>query len=228
MDAVKYSKILYYLYMLINANLKILKIQGDNILKFFHNISASEVSLPVSYLFFLNYAGRYIADLFFITYQDNYYVISKSEILENFMFYVKTIDIRNQICFHDTDLFCYFGMDKDINEEFEDPRKIMNFCLFNQKQIAKNDEIYHDIRFQKKFAEFNEFEFEKSIVLEYGEIKKFISLQKGCYPGQELINRTVTQGIIRKTVDVVEKIDENVIRVLSKHNQKFMVLKKIC
>jgi folate-binding protein YgfZ len=180
--------------MLIKTDLKTWKICGQNVEKIINKLSASEGI----YLFFLNSSGFYIADLFFFQIEDEYFIASFEEVLKNFENHVKKYDLRSEISFFPTQLFFYFSNEPT---DFKDPRFEDIYFRVEEKPLeACEYKEFEKVRIKEEIAQFTDFEFEKSIILNYGKISKFISLKKGCYPGQELISFAFSRGQIKKTL----------------------------
>lgn len=186
--------------MLIERNLEVSSISGENVINFLVKISASEISRnDVSYVFFLNNFGRYVADSFLFENEGKFFFVNDNfEKLKN---YIEKYDIRKKYKIKKENLFVYWSF--DYKSDFKDPRNLGYIFLKEKKEKALDEGVYEEFRIKNLFAEFRDFESEKSIVLEYGKIANFISIKKGCYPGQELMARTLNQGIIRKKLYII-------------------------
>lgn len=205
--------------MLIKTNLKILQISKEA--RFLiERLSASKIENPICYLFFLNHNGRYFADTFLIEHEGEELLIAPQEILERLRQLFMKFDIRKTIQYFSKELFVYYS----DTDGYQDPRSEKKIFISEVERPALNFSEYEKFRIENEIAEFDDFEEGKSIVLEYGKVANFISTQKGCYPGQELMNRTRTQGIVRKTVSNIE--DENCIRKLVEIEGRKLFLKK--
>ncbi len=225
------------------------KIPDDNILqqksnsfRIINSLCASEIRFPLSYLFFLNSVGRYIADVFLIELNDKFFFIATESVLNNLINHLKSMDIRKQMQFSFSNLFVYqivsnFSSNDDISV-FKDPFEIGNLVVSQHPLIvaqeidfAQEKKMYLNSRIQKEIAIFDDFEFARSVVPEYGLVSKFISYNKGCYLGQELMQRVRTQGMVRKTVKCLHsnRIDDNsnVLQVLSENDNHCLALVKI-
>lgn len=206
--------------------LKVLKSYGPDISSFICKLSASNSELDCSYVFFLDQRGRYLADCFFIRSLQCF--IATSSVLQNLRSYLETMDIRGRFSFDVSveDMVFYSDCVLVGRRVFEDPRMPGYYLCFNVD--AHLDDIstdfYNCLRMRFKIAEFEDFVIHKSIILNYGAVNKFISRNKGCYPGQELIAR-FNQSVIKKTVDVVDELDESVLQVLLELDKKFLVYK---
>ena len=126
----------------------------------------------------------------------------------------------------ESNFYAYISLEKESEDFFEDPRGLGYINLSKEEKEVNAEKNYQDLRIKNEIAEFDDFEHEKSIILEYGKISKFISTEKGCYPGQELMNRTRTQGSVRKTV-IKSTSSDNSIKVLSQNENEFLVFKRI-
>lgn len=213
---------------LIKRNLVITKINStkENTIKTFNRLSASEINTKANYLFFLNEKGRYIADLYFIEEKEEQLIISTETITTNFINHIKKYDIRNAITFEKTNKKIYTTFEK-IGTQDPRNKNLGNLIIFEEEKEAKNEKEYQKLRIKEEIAEFEDFEHERSIILEYGSISKFISTTKGCYLGQELMNRTRTQGQIRKTVKHITKEEENVIKIIAETEEEKLALIRI-
>lgn len=216
--------------------------QKSNSLRIINSLCASEIRFPLSYLFFLNSVGRYIADAFLIELNDKFFFIATESVLNNLINHLKSMDIRKQMQFSFSNLFVYqivsnFSSNDDICV-FKDPFEIGNLVvskhpliLHQEIDFAQEKKLYLNSRIQKEIAIFDDFELARSVVPEYGLVSKFISYNKGCYLGQELMQRVRTQGMVRKTVKCLHsnRIDDNsnVLQVLSENDNHCLALVKI-
>ncbi len=180
-----------------------------------NKLSASEIIFPVSYLFFLNAQGRYVADVFLIE-QDALFFAAPKIILERLVLHIKKFDLRNELIFKSLNVSIAYTLEKT---SLKDPRNIGYFTY--EKGIDKIE--YTNLLIENEIAEFEDFEPERSIILEFGKVAKFISHTKGCYPGQELMHRTHAMGQIRKTVKKVADHD-TIVRVLKSSSSGILAL----
>lgn len=193
---------------------------NESALKIIDKISASTRSENgISYIFFLNNSGRYIADVFILNANEEILLATKPNIVENLANHIKKFDIRNQFAYEDS---CYYLNWSATKTTCADPRGLGYWELSHRF----NDEVaeYTKLRMEQEIPEFEDFEHERSIILEYGKAAEFIAHDKGCYLGQELINRVRTQGIVRKTVQRTQKNDENIIKVLIENEDNVLAL----
>lgn len=201
-------------------------IKQERIKKFLNALSASETNLPISYLFFLEPNGRYIADTFLIEHANNVLLISESTIMQRLIAHLKKYDLKKEFCFEKTNLNIYYTPCE--TNTYKDPRMDNSFFVITQEAIeCTTSTIYAKTIIQNEIAEFTNFEENKSIIPEFGKISKFISLNKGCYPGQELMQRVASMGQIRKTVKKTKSDDDSIIRILKSLDNDVLALKRL-
>ncbi|WP_342261872.1 hypothetical protein [Alphaproteobacteria bacterium endosymbiont of Tiliacea citrago] len=209
-------------------NLSCLTIKGENIFNFINKLSASDIEKKCSYIFFLNENARYLGDCFFI---DSLNVlISTEKILIGLKNYFERMDIRKKFKFEFDKRAVWYSFQSEISEFCFDDHRLDGKIYLNLNSnfmTCENDkELYYQNRLNNKLAEFEDFEFEKSLIINYGSVSRFISKSKGCYPGQEIVARYGFESA-KKTVDVVEKIDETVLKIFFEKNGKYLVYKKL-
>ncbi len=179
----------------------------------------------VNYLFFLNSTGRYEADILLINHLNQNFIATTEKIFQNLKKHIEEFDIRKQFQTENTEHKLNFTTEIT---NLKDPRFEKLYINFdqdqNQTQTLNN---YTNMKIDEEIAEFEDFEIKKSIILEYGKIAKFISFQKGCYPGQELMHRVFAQGTVRKTVAKIPiNHTENLIKILDEAQDYYLA--KIC
>ena len=200
--------------------------EKENIEAFVNKITASQICQGISYLFFLNPKGRYISDAFYIKKNEEHIFAGSENSINNLKNWLKFLNFKKTMKIEEPDYNAYISLEKESENFFEDPRGLGYINLSKEEKEINAEKKYEDLRIKNEIAEFDDFEHEKSIILEYGKISKFISTAKGCYPGQELMNRTRTQGSVRKTVLKTTSSD-NAIKVLSQNEKGFLVFKRI-
>lgn len=206
------------------TNLAIKTIKNIDTISFFNKLSASNLDQEnINYLFFLNPQGRYVADIFFIP--EKNYIIATKNILNNLENHLKYYDLNSEINFEDHTMRVYYTNNK--TDAYHDPRITQNHILISNNLYPNNDLYYKKLRFENTIAEFEDFEYEKSIILNFGNIGRFISNNKGCFPGQELTCYVQNQGSINKTVDICDINDPKIIKKLINDNNKCLAYKYI-
>jgi|GEM_PF-2866119 len=274
---------------------------NEEISKIFNSICASKISGPISYIFFLDNNGRYVADAFFLAIlaenmkffensskkfdeiseknsdenfenydpeKFHYFLATFPEIFEKLQNHLKKIDFRKQIKIDRVESFfaymvpdsiaknsTFFGLNggvyEVVNELFNSEKNLETDCAFDKQTFVFNDPRnlgkiiltnslpknlekklnfeHENMRIMAEIAEFYDFENSK-IPLEYGKISKFISSEKGCYCGQEIIQKIRVLGQIRKTVKTIpnsELSSHEIIKILAKNEDFSMILTKI-
>lgn len=194
---------------------------------FLNNTSASIIHNSISYLFFLNRQGRYIADAFLIEYNDDLYLTAPKNILSKLIEHLSTIDFRKELQLTPSNLMITYTQTKQENA-YQDPRLQNGYFIIHEQKVenllSKNH--YDQIIIENEIAEFEDFESERSIILEFGKVAQFISHTKGCYPGQELMHRTHALGTVRKTVQKTNKNNSNIIKTLKENDREVLALIK--
>lgn len=206
-----------------DQNLKNFKVCAGNIKKFIEKLSASRLQENCSYLIFLNADGRYFADCFFIESLSCF--VAPEDILKRLWEYFKSMDLRDELSFEWGEFFVFFS-DQQLFQAFSDPRLSENFICFSSHFMDINLEYYFILRLKFKLAEFHDFILNKSLIHNYGAVAKFISSDKGCYPGQEVVARFLANGA-KKTVDSVSFLDDFVIEILLNFNGLYLVYKHL-
>lgn len=205
----------------IASNNMVISILGKsaNAMSLLNRLSASIFTPPVSYLFFLNAQGRYIADIFLIE-NDEFFIASDAQTTQNLITHLKQFDLRNELVFMPTERKLGYTFRPT---EYQDPRKIGYFSWND----FMNAHEYNNLLIENEMAQFQDFEYGRSIVLEFGKAANFISHTKGCYPGQELMHRTHVSGQVRKTVKKTYKGDETIVRVLRENETHVLALCRV-
>jgi len=201
--------------------------KNEQAIKLLNTLSASQIHSPISYLFFLNAMGRYIADVFFIEHGNNLFLIAPEITLQNLKTHLKKFDIRNELAFIETEIYVSYTLAPGFaSSNYKDPRdaSLGYIALTNTAQNSMSEAEYNQLIIKAEIAEFQDFEHERSIVLEFGKISDFIAQNKGCYPGQELMHRTYVSGQIRKIVQNTVLSNESIIRVLKQNGDNVLAL----
>lgn len=202
--------------------------KNEQAIKLLNTLSASQIHSPISYLFFLNASGRYVADVFFVEHENNLFLIAPEITLQNLITHLKKFDIRNELAFIETEICVSYTLAPTnfASGNYKDPRdaSLGYIALTDSAQNSISEAEYNKLIIQAEIAEFQDFEHERSIVLEFGKIAEFIGQNKGCYPGQELMHRTHVSGQIRKTVRKTILGDESIIRALKQDGDNVLAL----
>lgn len=197
--------------------------------KFLNTISASKMAENLeenaSYLFFLNANGRFVANTFFFVFNQIPYLATTSSNAINLKAHVAKLDFRKQIILtNSTNLHAYLKPNEYKNpvptqmKSFLDPRNLGEIIItptpLNLETLENYAKSYTNEKIINEIADLDDFEFERSVILEYGKISKFISTNKGCYIGQELMQRTRVLGQVRKTIKAIPTAQINAYEVL--------------
>lgn len=201
----------------------LIKVSGTDVIKFLQGLLTNDITKlsednPIVYSCFLTPQGKFFADLFVITNNENLYIdissARKTEIIRKLNMYKLRGNIEFESTMHKV---VYTTHSKDLTNSivnsflFKDPRSPelghrayidpyeFNF-LFESEEEDQN--FYEEKRIELLIPEGDKDLIpEKSFPLEYGlDRLNAIDFNKGCYLGQELISRTHYIGVIRKKI----------------------------
>jgi folate-binding protein YgfZ len=192
----------------------VIKLAGNpqEIKSLLQNISTDDINLvsdnSLVYTLFLTPDGRFLFDSFIFIKDGLIHLDCAKNITDQVINHIKKYKARIKIDFEVQDLNVFHFLGKTNNSEngFIDQRSdLMGFRVYdlnNQEQIAGNDEFYHSYRFENSIIE-GSFDMKNSesipIYFKMHEMNA-ISLNKGCYLGQESVNRFYRTSEIRKSL----------------------------
>lgn len=199
----------------------VFQINGDleEIKNFFQGITTNDINLiekgPI-YSLFLTANGRFLFDVFFIKYEDSLLIDCNAEFADKLFEHIKLYKMRNKFDMQRTKYFVYSSIEKIDNEsilmQFEDPRSnIMGERIISNYRISCNSDLnlYHQGRIEHLIIDgAHDMIHKQSLPINFNmHALNAISLTKGCYIGQETINRLYRTAIQRKKL-VCLKIDD--------------------
>lgn len=215
--------------MLVKFNDRVvLKIFGesvDDILGFLQQVTSNDVIKnydSLVYTLFLSGNGKFLFDGFIFHDNEFVYIDCFSYTKEQFISHIKKYKARLNIKIDETKYFVYQDFKEDnvlFNNKlfiFNDPRnlnlgkRIYSFHEIGNKDFENLNE-YHQLRVELNISEgCYEMIQEQSfpIYFRMHEINA-ISLNKGCYLGQEPTNRLYRTGILRKRIVAFNLNEEN-------------------
>lgn len=183
----------------------------------------------IIYSMLLNHLGKYLFDFFIFKQDDSFMIEIAKEKAEEFIKRLNLYKLRSNVIIEKTNYKLHFSNDFKVNLSFKDPRfeglrsqelrskdsalqevNIRNYILEEEGQGKVDNLYYIEQKYRYSIVDgFIDMEPEKSMVLEYGALElSAIDLKKGCYTGQEVISRTVYQGVVRKKIYKISS-DEN-------------------
>jgi folate-binding protein YgfZ len=187
----------------------VLKISGGiNVLQ---GIFTSDIKSISNFTFsaMLNSKGRFLFDFFIFKTQDGFLIDIRTEWVEKFIKAVKHYDLLEEISITKTDLkvFAYKHFLTNWKKGVFEGRIISK----ELEEKFETEEEYNIARIKLCLPDgFLELVPEKSIILDYGYDEAHgISFNKGCYTGQELMNRTKRVGEVRKALFCIYAEDGN-------------------
>ncbi|MBF8246850.1 MAG: folate-binding protein [Rickettsia sp.] len=207
------------MYEILN-NLEVIKISGENCLNFLQRFTTNDLkNQNFSYNYFLDSKGRYLYDSFLYRIPSDknekfIILINKSQI-NDLIEHLKFFKLKEKIQIENISssyILLYSNKiiyDKNIIFSIKDPRYI---GLGYISMIFKDNIELLEFNFTKNLYLKDKYNFaipdgfsdlihKKSIILEYGALQlNALNRNKGCYLGQELISRTLNQGIVRKNI----------------------------
>lgn len=197
--------------MFVDPSRRVFTISGSDRFRFLQGLITQDLSLiekgqsQVVYTALLSPNGRYQFDFFIVQYHDVLYVVSMDA--ENLLKRIQPYKLRLDITL--LPLFAthhVYGSRLAISQgiTFKDPRHPdLGYWCISDAELPTSDLYAHYLqrRFQLAIPDSEDFEKDRSIILEWGlEELHGISFTKGCYMGQELMSRTKHLGQIRKRI----------------------------
>lgn len=200
--------------MFLDNNRLVFKVSGADRFKFLQGLITQDISrlesgdVPVIYTALLSPNGRYQFDFFIATATDEalWVVAANADaLLSKIKPYKLRLAVEFEVCFETLQVY---GSFTPLAEEgmfcFKDPRHFeLPYWVIAEKGLAVHEDYtdYLDCRFGLGVPETQDFEYDRSIILEWGlEQLNGISFTKGCYMGQELMSRTKHVGQVRKRI----------------------------
>lgn len=223
---------------------KILHAHGADSIEFFNSLCTNKLEQgKLTYCYFLNAQGKYLYDSFvFAQDHENLYLDIDEQIFEEFFKYIQMRKMRRDFVIDNiSDKYrVIYSRDKlamPSMYNLQDPRSVKlgyRACvkmadLKEGDNLATN--ILTDDRYKHSIVEgCEDMEQGKSIPIEFlGEEQNALSFDKGCYVGQEVISRAKYQGVVRKSIYIVNLKDGSQLQsgdVIFDHNQQ--KIGKIC
>ena len=223
----------------------IFEITGDltEIKNFFQGITTNDINLidimPI-YSLFLIANGRFLFDVFFIKYKNQLLIDCNEEIADRLFEHVKVHRMRKKFEMKRTKYYVYSKFNnieiknESIIVEYQDSRaEVMGYRIITTNKISANNDLnlYHQKRIQNLVVDgFYDMAFKQSLPINFNMHNlNAISLNKGCYIGQETINRLFRTSVIRKKLVCLEiqdsenNLSKNSINFNLKDNDKIYV-----
>lgn len=187
----------------------IIKIFGDDSKNFLQALVSNNIELCTEnnplYSCLLSPKGRYQFDFFIIKIENHFLIDISSKSVDNFINSLKYRKLIAKINFEILENYKLYNTNKKINDaiaSFKDPRlEELGYRTIDNKSINKEYLInnYAEIRYQNVIPEGDDFEFDKSIPIEFGmDELNALNYNKGCYLGQEFTNSAKHRMEIRK------------------------------
>ena len=193
----------------------ILKLNGNQneISKLLQNISSNDVTLisneKILYNLFLSATGKFLFDNFLFLYNDTIHMDCCAKYVDQIISHIKKYKARTQIQIEKTNLKVFSILDEqechNIQNKYLDNRShIMGYRIYTEENISnEGDETdYHKYRIKNLIPEGSyDIHHDDSFPI-YFKMHELngISLNKGCYIGQETTNRLFRTAEIRKTL----------------------------
>lgn len=196
-----------------DPNRQVFYISGKDRYQFLNGLITQDIGLlqkeiqPVIYTALLTPNGRYQFDFFVVNLRESLMIVSAhaDAVLARMKPYKLRLDVTFESAIHTHTVYGSFEpfMD-DEGVSFQDPRHPeLGYWLVVPDPLKTThdyDEYRHN-RFHLGIADSEDFEKDRSIILEWGfEELNGISFTKGCYMGQELMSRTKHVGQVRKRI----------------------------
>ncbi|QED23788.1 CAF17-like 4Fe-4S cluster assembly/insertion protein YgfZ [Candidatus Deianiraea vastatrix] len=194
------------------TNRKIIQITGDDILGFLQGLITNDVKLLEKqngfYSAMLTPNGRFLYDFFVISKNNEIFIDIADIFADSFIQTLTKYKLRRKIDFIKTS-FNVISSPEKSDFSFQDNRFKSEIYrnIGNYEGREQNDE-YNSFLIQNLIVDGRFIPQEKGIILEYDfEKLNGVSFEKGCYLGQELIQRTKRIGQIRKKIAMVKHSD---------------------
>jgi folate-binding protein YgfZ len=197
--------------MFLDSKRQVFQITGKDRYRFLQGLITQDINIlekglsKAIYTALLTPTGRYQFDFFIVNANESLYLVSTvvEALLERIQPYKLRLDVQ-LIPLSDT--YKVYGSFQAFSTElsFQDPRhSALGYWLISDQPLVADrtyqEYIHH--RFHLGIPEGEDFEIDRSIILEWGlEELNGISFTKGCYMGQELMSRTKHLGQIRKRI----------------------------
>ena len=190
---------------------------GDSAL-FLQSITTNDISgisdKSLIYTFFLNAQGRFLFDAFIFQINNDIYIELDRDNLEKFEKRINFIKLKADVKLSRADeLFALYSRDQmNIGYSFKDPRDDrLGYRSYVTEQLSGEDSsLYQNDKYKYIIPDgFIDLEYEKTLLPEFDpEGLNAISYTKGCYTGQEVMSRAKYQGVLRKSLYLLEIYDK--------------------
>lgn len=195
--------------MFLDPNRRVLCIEGNDRYRFLNGLITQDIKSlekgesSAIYTALLSPSGRYQFDFFVVSDQERLWIVAAhgQELLTRIQPYKLRLNVNLIPLFDQTYVY---GSSTFFSEgiSFKDPRHpSLGYWCIGDRYLAETTgyKEYTDHRFSLGIPDSQDFEKDRSIILEWGlEELNGISFTKGCYMGQELMSRTKHIGQIRK------------------------------
>jgi len=189
---------------------QVFQITGSDRYRFMQGLVTQDVNLleqgqrTVIYTAALTPNGRYQYDFFLVNNDQALYVVAQDA--EALLIHIRPYKLRLDVQFIPLfDTHRVYGNSIPFTGDiisFQDPRHLeLGYWCITDRVLSSTTDLtaYRRNRFNLGIPEGEDFEKDRSIILEWGlEELNGISFTKGCYMGQELMSRTKHTGQIRK------------------------------
>lgn len=196
-----------------DPNRQVFYISGNDRYKFLNGLITQDVNLleksiqPAIYTALLTPNGRYQFDFFVVNFKDSLMVVATEAeaLLKRIQPYKLRLDVTFELVMGACNVYGSLQPLTEANGiSFQDPRHPeLGYRLITTEtlDISSHYDEYRHNRFHLGVPDSEDFEKDRSIVLEWGfEELNGISFTKGCYMGQELMSRTKHVGQVRKRI----------------------------
>lgn len=212
--------------MFLDVSRGVIQISGSDRARFLQGLITNDVHQlkndgDVVYTAMLSPKGRYWFDFFVVQHGEYLFIVGQNiqELFKKIRLYKLRLDVQLDILenYHVYGSFAKL-VPPGTATVFKDPRhpQMPWWVISSHSEEGATDaQEYHNRRFEHTIPDLEDFEFDKSIILEWGfERLNGISFTKGCYMGQELMSRTKHLGEIRKrlmSIKFDEVVDESLV-----------------
>lgn len=196
-----------------DPNRHVFYISGNDRYQFLNGLITQDVGLleknhlPAIYTALLTPTGRYQFDFFVVNTQKALMIVATNAdgLLKRIQPYKLRLDVKFEPATDTCNVYGSVHPFLDVEGvSFQDPRHPeLGYWLITteSKQETHHYNDYRHNRFHLGVPDSEDFEKDRSIVLEWGfEELNGISFTKGCYMGQELMSRTKHVGQVRKRI----------------------------
>jgi folate-binding protein YgfZ len=190
-------------------NRTIIRASGQDATKFLNSVTTNLVSQEFPcYALILSAQGRFLFDIFIVWHEDGYLIEVNKDTAEELIARLRRYILRSDVTLERTDYAVYYSRNPVKGYiTYKDPRfDMLGYRTISQASdvIQRSDDYLKD-KYIYAIPDDLDLIQDKSFPQEYGlDLLNAISYEKGCYVGQEVVQRIHTQGALRKAIFKVE------------------------